>query len=103
MSAAVESIVQNQDLETTAACEVLGVSRSAYYAWRSREPSVREARDIELTRLRVEECTQQRFAVRCALSVASQAPLNPVQTVRFHRGQLARARGCGRQSCRRRL
>ena len=48
MSAAVESIVQNKDVETTAVCEVLGVSRSAYYAWRSREPLAREARDVEL-------------------------------------------------------
>ena len=51
MYVAVESIVQSEDVETTAVCEVLGVSRSAYYAWRSREPSAREARDLELTPL----------------------------------------------------
>ena len=48
MYAAVESIVRNEAVEATAVCDVLGVSRSAYYAWRSREPSAREARDVEL-------------------------------------------------------
>lgn len=49
--AAVESIVQQVDLETMSVCDVLGVSRSAYYAWRSREPSVREAHDAQLAPL----------------------------------------------------
>ena len=49
--AAVESIVQQADLETTSVCEVLGVSRSAYYAWRSCASSVREAQDAQLAPL----------------------------------------------------
>ena len=48
MYVVVESIVRNEAVEATAVCDVLGVSRSAYYAWRSREPSAREARDVEL-------------------------------------------------------
>ena len=51
MYAAVESIVRNEAMEATAVCDMLGVSRSAYYAWRSREPSAREARDVELAPL----------------------------------------------------
>ena len=49
--AAVESIMEQDHLETTAVCDVLSVSRSAYYAWRSREPLVREARDFQLAPL----------------------------------------------------
>lgn len=49
--AAVESIVQQANLETTSVCEVLGVSRSANYAWRSRASSVREAHDAQLAPL----------------------------------------------------
>ena len=51
MYVVVESIVRNEAVEATAVCDVLGVSRSAYYAWRSREPSAREARDVELAPL----------------------------------------------------
>ena len=43
--------MRNEAVEATAVCDVLGVSRSAYYAWRSREPSAREARDVELAPL----------------------------------------------------
>jgi putative transposase len=48
---AVEAIADNNALATAAVCDVLGVSRSAFYAWREREPSRREHRDAELTPL----------------------------------------------------
>jgi transposase InsO family protein len=48
---AVETIAQSALLPTTAVCNALDVSRSAYYAWRRREPSRREQRDAELTPL----------------------------------------------------
>jgi len=41
-------------------CSVLAVSRQAYYAWRSRPPSVRELRDRELKALIVEVFAQSR-------------------------------------------
>jgi putative transposase len=44
-------IVQENACVTEAACEVLKVSRSAYYAWRERKPSGREQREITLTPL----------------------------------------------------
>jgi putative transposase len=49
--AAVEQIAQDDSLTTAAVCEVLGVSRSAFYAWREREPNRHERRDAELTPL----------------------------------------------------
>ena len=47
----VEAIARDSDQATAAVCDVLGVSRSAYYAWRSGEPSPREQRNAELTPL----------------------------------------------------
>ncbi len=47
----VEAIAWDSDQATAAVCDVLGVSRSAYYAWRSGEPSPREQRNAELTPL----------------------------------------------------
>jgi putative transposase len=44
-------IVQDDACVTEAACAVLKVSRSAYYAWRERKPSCREQREITLTPL----------------------------------------------------
>ena len=49
--AAVEAIVQNDAQQTSAVCEVLGVSRSAYYAWSTSEALAHEARDAELSPL----------------------------------------------------
>jgi len=49
--AAVAAIVQNDVQQTSAVCEVLGVSRSAYYAWSTREASAHEDRDAELSAL----------------------------------------------------
>jgi putative transposase len=41
-------------------CRLLGVSRSGYYAWRSRPPSARQIADAELTRaiVRVHEASR---------------------------------------------
>jgi transposase InsO family protein len=44
-------ILQDDVCTTEAACEVLKVSRSAYYAWRERKPSCREQREETLTPL----------------------------------------------------
>ncbi len=41
-------------------CSVLAVSRQAYYAWRSRPPSTRELRDIELKALIIEVFDESR-------------------------------------------
>lgn len=51
MYAVVEAIVRDSDEATTAVCDVLDVSHSAYYAWRSGEPTLHEQRDTELTPL----------------------------------------------------
>ncbi len=51
MYAAVEAIVHDDALSTASVCDVLGVSRSAYYAWRDGEPSGRERREAVLTPL----------------------------------------------------
>ena len=48
---AVDDIARNNALATAAVCDVLGVSRSAFYAWRERKPSRREDRDAKLTPL----------------------------------------------------
>jgi putative transposase len=50
MYAAIDQIA-GQDLSTAAVCTTLDISRSAYYAWRSGEPSSRKSRDEELTPL----------------------------------------------------
>lgn len=44
-------------------CRMLGVSRSGYYAWRSRPPSVRSIHDAELTeRIRlIHECSRRTY------------------------------------------
>ena len=43
--AAIDAIVHDDALPTASVCDVLGVSRSAYYAWRDGEPSgLRNAR-----------------------------------------------------------
>ena len=49
--AAVEAIVRTNDQQTIAVCEVLDVSRSAYYAWLTPERSAHAARDAELSPL----------------------------------------------------
>jgi transposase InsO family protein len=49
--AAVAAIVPNDGWATETVCDVLNVSRSAYYAWREREPSRREQRAADLTPL----------------------------------------------------
>jgi putative transposase len=49
--AAVEGIVASDTYATVLVCDVLAVCRSAYYAWRSGEPSAREQRDAALTPL----------------------------------------------------
>jgi putative transposase len=41
----------NHDVKTM--CRLLGISRSGYYAWRSRPPSARQIADAELTRATV--------------------------------------------------
>jgi putative transposase len=46
--AAVESIVHDGLLSTLAVCDVLNVSRSAFYAWLQRTPARREEKDLEL-------------------------------------------------------
>jgi putative transposase len=48
---AVETISQSALSSTVSVCDVLDVSRSAYYAWRGRDPSARQRRDEELTPL----------------------------------------------------
>lgn len=50
MYAAIDTLVQD-GWATEVVCELLAVSRSAYYAWRQREPSCREQRQTELTPL----------------------------------------------------
>jgi transposase InsO family protein len=49
--AAVDAIVQEDELSTASVCDVLDVSRSAYYAWRGGGPSRREQREAALTPL----------------------------------------------------
>jgi putative transposase len=49
--AAVEAIARDGALATAAVCDVLGVCRSAYYAWRDGEPSGRDRREAALTPL----------------------------------------------------
>ena len=51
MYAAITAIVQEDALSTASVCAVLGVSRSAYYAWRDGGPSRREHREAALTPL----------------------------------------------------
>ena len=46
-----EAIAQANRVSTASVCQVLQVSRSAYYAWRGRAPSPRQQRDAELTPL----------------------------------------------------
>jgi putative transposase len=48
----------NHDVKTM--CRLLGVSRSGYYAWRSRPPSARQIADAELTRaiVRIHEASR---------------------------------------------
>jgi len=44
-----KAIEANQDqVKVTNACQILGVSRSGYYAWRRRKPSARKQRDGDL-------------------------------------------------------
>jgi transposase InsO family protein len=49
--AAINAIIQEAELSTAAVCEVLDVSRSAYYAWRDGEPSDRAHQEAALTPL----------------------------------------------------
>jgi transposase InsO family protein len=47
----VEAIAHSNLLSTASVCDVLHVSRSAYYAWRTAGPSIREQNDSELAPL----------------------------------------------------
>lgn len=49
---------REQQIPISLTCEVLGVSRSGYYAWKKRRPSPRAERDAELTELIVEIHTE---------------------------------------------
>ena len=49
--AAVEAMVRINDQQTSAVCEVLDVSRSAYHVWLTPERSAHAARDAELSPL----------------------------------------------------
>ena len=49
--AAIDAIAQDERLPTATVCDVLDVSRSAYYAWRAHEPSRHQQRDDVLTPL----------------------------------------------------
>ena len=60
MYAAVESIAHDETLPTATICDVLEVSRAAYYDWLSREPGVRELELDELTPKIVEIFLQHR-------------------------------------------
>ena len=51
MYAAINAIVLETELPLASACEILEVSRSAYYAWRVGEPSQREQQEATLTPL----------------------------------------------------
>lgn len=51
MYAVIEPIAADNGLATAAVCDVLGVCRSAYYAWRTAGPSSREERDVQLSPL----------------------------------------------------
>ncbi len=51
MYAAIEAITLREGPPVSAVCEVLEVSRSAYHAWLTRDPSVREERDAVLSPL----------------------------------------------------
>lgn len=51
MYAAVEAIAQDSEMSTSCVCDTLDVARSAYYAWRTAEPSARRQRDEALTPL----------------------------------------------------
>jgi transposase InsO family protein len=42
--------VEKATCEVKMLCEILGVSRSGYYAWRRRPPSAHAIRDLELRR-----------------------------------------------------
>ena len=51
MYAAITALVREEGGAVEAMCTLLGVSRSAYYAWCEREPSNHERREAELTPL----------------------------------------------------
>ncbi len=51
MYAAIEAIATMEELPTAVVCDVLAVSRSAYYAWRNGVPTPRVERDEELAPL----------------------------------------------------
>ena len=48
MYAAAAALLQEESLSITAVCEVLPVSRSAFYAWQQAAPTVHEDRDASL-------------------------------------------------------
>lgn len=48
---AVEAIAHSKGFSVSSVCDVLQLSRSAYYAWRNSEPSAWEQRDAELVPL----------------------------------------------------
>jgi len=48
---AVEAIAQSSAFSVASVCDVLRVSRSAFYAWRNAAPSIEEERDSELAPL----------------------------------------------------
>ncbi len=49
--AAIADWVDSDSYPVTFMCDQLGVSRSGYYKWRSRQPSAHESQDTDLTRL----------------------------------------------------
>ena len=51
MYAGIDQIVLTQSYRASAVCDVLAVSRSGFYAWRSQEASLREKDDLEMSPL----------------------------------------------------
>jgi hypothetical protein len=49
--AAAEAIVDQQVAPVSEMCQILGISRSAYYAWRGAKPTKREDDDLQLAPL----------------------------------------------------
>lgn len=49
--AGIDQLVLRESFAASAVCDLLEVSRSGFYAWRSQEKSLREARDVELVPL----------------------------------------------------
>ncbi len=48
MYASIAAILETETVSAREACQILGVSRSAFYAWRRADPTTREENDMEL-------------------------------------------------------